>query len=92
MTLWASQHAHLREEEARDPVRGGGAVGNPVRNEAGALQQVVHPAGQGLEGWVCLGRPHLRHLRQCLRQDFVSYGSASGGLRQGLLAFLDKGA
>lgn len=41
---------------------------HPVLDEGQALQQVSHPAGQGLEGGVGLGSPHLRHLGQTQHQ------------------------
>ena len=42
----------LREEESRHPVGSGLTVSDPVINEGTAVDQVIDPAPQGLEGKV----------------------------------------
>lgn len=53
---------HLGEEEAADPVDAGGSLGDPVADEAAAVEQVGCPGGEGLEGGVGLAGPHLGDL------------------------------
>jgi hypothetical protein len=75
---------HLGEEEAGDPVAGRGAVGDPALDEAGALQQVSHPGGQGLEAGVSLRGPQLRDLRGGRTPHAVTRRCSRAAVQQGV--------
>ena len=52
----------LREEESRHPVGSGLTMSDPVIDEGTAVDQVIDPAPQGLEGGVCSIGPQAGYL------------------------------